>query len=84
MNDKLEKAKQIIDQYYDRADCGIFDIDGWGGEDMYTIYATDGLAIDISYRHKYFEVCGLSKDEFLELEKYYNNKDKHYAKVHTK
>lgn len=75
MTDKLEKAKQIIDQYYNKARCGIFDCKGWGGEDMYTIYASDGLAIDICYRHEYFEVCGLSEDEFLELEKYYNDKE---------
>lgn len=38
MNDKLEKAKQIIDQYYDRANCGIYDCNGWGGEDKGIIH----------------------------------------------
>lgn len=75
MTNKLEKAKQIIDQYYDRAPHGIFDCKNWGGDDMYTVYASDGLIIDICYRYGYFEVFGLSQDEFLELEKYYNDKE---------
>ena len=75
MTDKLEKAKQIIDQYYDRARHGIFDCIGCFGDDMYTIYSSDGLVIDICYDYEYFEVFGLSKDEFLELEKYYNDKE---------
>lgn len=75
MSDRLTKAKQIIDQYYDKAKYGIFECKGWGGEDMYTVYASDGLVIDICYRHEYFEVFGLSRDEFLELEKYYNDKE---------
>ena len=75
MTDKLEKAKQIIDQYYDRARCGIFNSQNWTGDDMYTIYSSDGLTIDICYYYQYFEVFGLSKDEFLELEKYYNDKE---------
>ena len=75
MRNKLEKAKQIIDQYYDIARCGIFNCRNWVGDDMYTIYSGDGLVIDICYGYEYFEVFGLSKDEFLELEKYYNNKE---------
>jgi hypothetical protein len=75
MNDKLEKAKQIIDQYYARAPHGIFDCKGWAGDDMYTIYSSDGLVIDICYDYEYFEVFGLSEDEFIELETYYNNKE---------
>lgn len=75
MTDKLEKAKRIIDQYYDRASCGIFDCKGWGGDDMFTVYENDGLVIDICFYHQYFEVFGLSEDEFLELEKYYNDKE---------
>lgn len=75
MTDKLEKAKQIIDQYYDMASCGIFACNGWGGDDMYTIYSNNGLVIDICFRYGYFEVFGLSKEEFFELEEYYDNKE---------
>ena len=70
---KLEKAKEIIKEYFKDADCGIFDSRNWIGDWMTNIYNDNGLAIDICYGYSYFEVFGLSKDDFIELEKYYNS-----------
>lgn len=69
---KLEKAKEIIKEYYNSADCGLFDCRNMVGDPMTNIYDEDGLTIDICYYYSYFEVFGLSDDEFAELENYYN------------
>ena len=70
---KLEKAKEIIKEHFKDADCGIFDsrisVVNW----MTNIYNDNGLAIDICYRYSYFEVFGLSDEEFNDLAKYYNS-----------
>lgn len=39
---------------------------------MEEIFNNDGLKIDICRLWKYFEVFGLSDDEFKELEKFYH------------
>lgn len=68
----LEKAKKVIKEYYRRADCGIFDSRNTVGDMMTTIYSDGNLTIDICYGYSYFEVFGLSDEEFEELHKYYN------------
>lgn len=69
---KLEKAKEIIKENISDADCGIFNCRGWIGDIMTNIYNEDGLCIDICYDCAYFEVFGLSIDEFAQLETYYH------------
>lgn len=74
--DKLEKAKEIIKENYKYADCGIFNTRNIAGDSMETIYEEwygddDVLIIDICYGWAYFEVFGLSEEEFDELEEYY-------------
>lgn len=73
MKDKLEIAKSVIKENYKDADCGIFDCRNLVGDSMSTIYDEDGLQIDICYRYSYFEVFGLTDNEFAELEKYYED-----------
>lgn len=67
----LEKAKEVIKEYYDRADCGIFDTRNIVLDPMKTIYKDNGLTIDICYEYAYYEVFGLSDEEFEELCEYY-------------
>lgn len=67
----LEKAKEIIKEHYKDADCGIFNTRNWAGDVMTTIYDKDGLIVDICYNWSYYEVFGLSNDDFAELSKYY-------------
>lgn len=69
----LEKAKEVIKEHYEEADCGIFNTRNWAGDIMTTVYDEDGLTIDICYNWSYFEVFGLSKNEFMELSIYYNS-----------
>ena len=67
----LDRAKKVIKQYISFAMCGIFDTRNWAGDDMATIYAKDGLTVDICYDCEYFEVFGLSMSEFQQLEDFY-------------
>lgn len=67
----LEKAKEVIKEHYEEADCGIFNTRNWSGDIMTTVYDEDGITIDICYNWSYFEVFGLSEDEFKELSVYY-------------
>lgn len=69
---KLEKAKEIIKEYYKDGDCGIYDSRNIVGDWMTNIYNDGDLAIDICYSYSYFEVFGLSNKDFTKLEKYYN------------
>lgn len=68
---KLEKAKEIVSKYYKVADCGIFNSRNILGDPMETVYAGEGLTIDICFSYAYFEVFGLSNGEFRKLEKFY-------------
>lgn len=70
---KLEKAKEIIEENYNSADCGIYNTRNYVGDPMYNIYDEDGLTIDICYSYSYFEVFGLTEEEFEQLENYYYN-----------
>ena len=70
---KLDIAKRIIKEYYDEARCGIFDSRNIVGDPMNRIYDDGELSIDICYYWGYFEVFGLSNDDFIELEKFYNS-----------
>lgn len=76
MKSKLEIAKELIDKYYDIADCGLFDSRNLVGDSMTTVYDANGLTVDICYHYSYFEVFGLSPDEFKKLRDYYNQKQK--------
>lgn len=68
---KLDKAKKIIKDNISSAEHGIFSNRNWCGDDMNTLYDDDDLIIDICYYWEYFEVFGLTAEEFSELEDYY-------------
>lgn len=70
---KLETAKEIIKVLYKYGDCGIFNSRNIVGDQMDTIYDDGELQIDICYYYSYFEVFGLSCEEFRELELFYND-----------
>lgn len=70
-NNKLEKAKEIIKKNFRYGDCGLFKSRNVFGDPMHNIYNADGLKIDICFCCGYFEVFGLTDEEFKELEDYY-------------
>lgn len=67
----LEKAKEIIKENINSANCGIYNTRNVVGDSMQTIYDEDGLMIDVCRFWGYFEVFGLSDEEFNELKRYY-------------
>lgn len=69
----LEKAKEIIKEHFNLAKHGIFNVHNTAGDSTNIIYAENGLMIDICYYWEYFEVFGLSNEDFNELEKFYNS-----------
>lgn len=78
---KLDIAKRIIKEYYNEACCGIFASSNIVGDPMNSIYDDGELSIDICYYWSYFEVFGLSNDDFTELEKFYDSLDTAGRKV---
>ncbi len=68
---KLDIAKRIVKENYTSAKYGIYDCYNVVGDEMTVLYYKDGLEILICYPWMYFEVIGLSDDEFYELTKYY-------------
>lgn len=75
MNKKhpLDTAKRIIKEYYKMCDCGIFDCPNFAGDPMAVIYKDDSITILACFMYSYFEVFGLSNDDFEKLKEYYNS-----------
>ncbi len=69
---KIEKAKEIIKENYRDARCGLFNTRNVVGDCMTNVYNENGLVVDICYEYMYFEVFGLSNEEFVDLLEYYN------------
>lgn len=76
-NDKpLDIAKKIIKKHYKEYDCGIFNTSNIAGDHMETIYEDDSIEILGCHYYSYFEVFGLSRDDFDKLEEYYDGLEK--------
>ena len=72
MKDKLKIAKKIIKKNFHTHQCGLFDTRNIMGDEMRKIYNKNGLIIDVCDYWAYFEVFGLSNNDFRELTNYYN------------
>ena len=76
-NDKpLDIAKRIIKKRYKYYDCGIYNTRNIAGDPMETIYKDDSIEILGCYYYSYFEVFGLSNDDFDRLKDYYDGLEK--------
>lgn len=74
INDKpLDIAKKIIKEHYREYDCGIFNTPNIVGDPMGMIYKDDSIEILGCYYYSYFEVFGLSRDDFDRLKNYYDS-----------
>lgn len=69
----LEIAKDIIRSFFGEARYGIFNTPNWVGDKMDTIYDKKTLLIQICWEYGYFEVFGLTEEEFTKLEQFYEN-----------
>lgn len=75
-NKPLDTAKKVIKELYKDYDCGIFNTPNIVGDPMATIYEDDSIKILGCYYYSYFEVFGVSRDDFDRLKKYYNSLNK--------
>jgi hypothetical protein len=66
MNLKLETAKSLISKHMNYGRHGLFNCPNLVGDEMITICDKLGLVIRICYDYGYFEVFGLSDEEFKE------------------
>lgn len=70
-SERLAKAREIIKENFSSYDCGLFNSRNLVGDPMGTIYDEDGLTIDVCDYYSYFEVFGLTDEEFEELKSFY-------------
>lgn len=70
---KLERAKEVIKNDFKSFSCGIFDCRNWCGDAMMTLYVDDDIKIDVCPFWSYFEVFGLTDEEFRELKNFYES-----------
>ena len=68
---RLETAKKVIQDNIHAAEYGIYNTRNLACDPMTTIYNEDELQIDICYKYHYFEVFGLTEEEFRELSVFY-------------
>lgn len=71
MNTKVEKVKAVIAENIEDAGCGIFNCCNCIGDPMETLYEDNEVQVDFCYREGYFEVFGLTDEEFAEVESFY-------------
>lgn len=73
MTKAIEKIKEVIKNNIEDASCGIFDCRNIVGDPMETIYDEGGVIIDLCRNWGYFEVFGLTNEEFAEVESFYGD-----------
>lgn len=69
--DKLEKAKEVVNKHVKDARLGIYNTRNLVSDDMTVIYDDGELRVEICYPCMYFEVFGLTSDQFEELKRFY-------------
>lgn len=70
---EVEKVKDVIKNNIEDAMYGIFDCRNIVGDPMETIYDEGGIIIDLCRNYGYFEVFGLTNEEFTEVESFYKD-----------
>lgn len=70
---EFKKVKELIKEFYEQADCGIFNTRNIAGDSMMTIFNGEYFTLDICFSWAYFEVFGTTEEEFAELTELYNS-----------
>lgn len=69
----LEPIKKIIKDNIENGDCGIYNTRSLAGDSMTNLYNENGVQIDICEDYAYFEIFGLTDEEFEEIENFYES-----------
>ena len=78
--EEYQIVKNLIKQFYDQANGGLFDTKNTTGDPMDNLYDGRFFRLDICYNMMYFEVFGTTIKEFRALEKFYNKLEKERKK----
>ena len=70
--EEFKKIKELIKEYVNEAQFGLFDTRNIIGDHMTNIYKGKYFILDICYGYEYFEVFGTTHLEFWKLSKYYS------------
>ncbi len=70
--EEFKKIKELIKEFVDVAEFGLFDTRNIVGDHMITIYKGKYFILDICFGYGYFEVFGTTHLEFWKLSKYYS------------
>ena len=72
--EEIETLKKIIKVFY-KPDFkgGLFNTKNVTNDKMITIYKSNDIQLDICIKYDYFEVFGLTENEFKELQNFYDN-----------
>lgn len=70
---KLETIKRVIKENYKDGNCGIYNTVNIVGDPMINLYNDGEVRVDICYYYSYFEVLGLSIENWNEIVKFYYN-----------
>jgi len=68
----LKPIKKVIKENIENGCCGIYNTRNIAGDYMENIYNKNGIQIDICYYWSYFEVFGLTLEEWEEIKNFYN------------
>lgn len=68
-----EIAAKLIKKHFGSADCGLFDCRNIAGDPMEVLYDNGKFSVEICYLYAYFEVFGLSDEEFQKLSDLYRD-----------
>lgn len=67
----IKKIKNVLKERILEGGCGIFDCRGWTPDPKCTIFNEDGVIVDICHGYEYFEILGLTDEEFKLVADYY-------------
>ena len=70
---EFKKLKELIKKNYKYADCGIYNTRNTTGDTMQLLYQNGDIRLEMCYYYSYFEVFGLSEEEFKLLKRFYNS-----------
>lgn len=72
--DEIANLKKIIKLFYNPV-CkgGLYNLRNVVGDEMTNLYKSKNMQLDICFDFEYFEVFGLTDEEFKDLQNYYSN-----------
>ena len=70
--EEFDVIKNLIKENFKCGACGLFNTRNTEFDRMDTLFEGEYFTLDICYHWEYFEVFGLSYNEFVELSDYYD------------